>query len=77
MISTASTKPIDYHRQDGGLRDPNPRRRAARLNAAGVTVARTGRLEHVVRHGERETARFRTLRGAERHAHALADRRAA
>lgn len=77
MITTAATKPIDYHRQDGGLRDPDPRRRTDRLRRAGVAVERRGLLAHVVRDDAGGPVSFRTLRGAERHAHALADRRVA
>jgi hypothetical protein len=66
MISTATTHLQAPVRTDGGLRDPDPTRRAARLAAAGVRVERRGAFDHVVRIGESEITRRWTRSAAER-----------
>ena len=77
MITTSATTPLTYQHTDGGLRDPDPIRRARRLRAAGVGLERWGPFHHVVRDGEADLAHFRTAGRAERRAHAVARERLA
>src|SRR4051812_34266893 len=66
MINSAPTKIQFPHATDGGLRDPDPARRARRLREHGVKIKRRGPLTHAVSHGGVEVARTRTRAGAER-----------
>ncbi len=77
MLTTATTHIQFPTREDGGLRDPDPGRRAARLRAAGVSVERCRPFEHVVHRDGEFLARRRTSSGAERTAHAAASDRLA
>lgn len=71
MINTSATKMVPL-REDGGLLDPHPARRAARLDAAGVRIERWGPFNWIVREGDHGISRTRTLGAAQRRAHALA-----
>ncbi len=75
MISTATTKLEHPRPQDGGLRDLDPRRRAARLHAGRVRIEQTAPLRHVVHFPDGSSQRRRTHAGAERAAHTYLDLR--
>jgi DHA1 family inner membrane transport protein len=77
MINSAPTKIQFPTRTDGGLRDPDPVRRARRLRDHDVKVTRRGRFDHAVCHGGVEVARHRTRSGAERAALRRTERRPA
>jgi DHA1 family inner membrane transport protein len=67
MINSSPTKKIQFpHRTDGGLRDPDPARRARRLRDHDVKITRHGRFDHAVCQGGVEIARHRTRAAAER-----------
>jgi hypothetical protein len=74
MISTATTKLEHPRPDDGSLRDPDPRRRAARLRAGHVRIERVRPLHHVVHLPDGESRRRRTFGAAERLAHTHLDR---
>lgn len=74
MISTSATKIEPPRPEDGSLRDLNPRRRAARLQAGGVRMERARPLVHLVHLPDGSIQQRRTLRSAERVAHAYLDR---
>ena len=74
MISTATTK-LDHPRAaDGGLRDPHPVRRAARLRAGDVRIERERPLRHIVHLPDGSRHHRRTFGGAERVGHGYLDR---
>ena len=75
MISTAPTKIAFPTSEDGGIRDPDPRRRAQRLRDAGVRIARPSRFDYRVLHDDHVVGRRRTYGSAERLAHRHADPR--
>ena len=74
MISTATTKLEHPRPQDGGLRDLDPRRRAARLRAGSVRIERVRPLHHVVHLPDGSRHRRRTFGAAERLGHTYLDR---
>jgi DHA1 family inner membrane transport protein len=74
MISASPTKIQFPHRTDGGLRDPDPARRARRLCEHGVAIERHGRFAHAVHHRGVEVSRHRTRGAAERRALACTER---
>jgi hypothetical protein len=66
MISTAPTRIAFPEPADGGLRDPDPLRRSARLRSAGVEIRRDGPFRYrVLGPDGRCTGSRRTHRGAE------------
>ena len=73
VISHAPTKIQFPTREDGGLRDPDPTRRARRLDAAGVAVRRSGVMRYEVLRGGSAVATKRTRQGAEIVAHTVAE----
>jgi DHA1 family inner membrane transport protein len=77
MINSAPTKVRFPTRTDGGLRDPDPVRRARRLRDHDVKITRRGRFDHSVCQGGVEVARHRTRAGAERAALRRTERRPA
>jgi DHA1 family inner membrane transport protein len=75
MINTAPTKIQFPTRTDGGLRDPDPVRRAHRLRAHDLKITRRGPFDHAVCQRGVEVARHRTRAGAERAALRCTDAR--
>ena len=77
VISHAPTKIQFPTRQDGGPRDPDPRRRAARLDDHGIAIRKAGVLRHDVVRGDQHLGSRRTRGGAELLAHTIVDPRSA
>lgn len=73
MISTATTKLEHPRPHDGGLRDLDPRRRAARLRGGNVRIERVRPLQHVVHLPDGSRHRRRTFGAAERLCHTYLD----
>ena len=69
VINHDPSKLLHPTREDGGLRDPDPRRRAARLDSHGIEIRRNGVLRYDVRRGDRHLGTRRTFGGAEMLAH--------
>ena len=65
MLNHAPSKIQFPTREDGGLRDPDPRRRARRLDSHGIQIRRNGVLRYDVRRGDRTIGTRRTMQGAE------------
>jgi hypothetical protein len=74
MISTGITKHEHPRPDDGGLRDLNPMRRAARLRDGEVHIERLRPLQHAVHLPNGSTHRRRTFGAAERVGHDYLDR---
>ena len=65
VISHQPTKIQFPTRQDGGLRDPDARRRARRLGESGIAIEKSGLLRHDVKRGDQHLGSRRTRSGAE------------
>jgi hypothetical protein len=74
MISTGTTKHEHPRPEDGGLRDLNPSRRAARLRDGEVHIERVRPLQHLVHLPDGSRQRRRTFGAAERVGHEYLDR---